>query len=203
MYGINIRRSQAEALHNVGHQMEAIMSHVAQRQDGHTRLFWHDFVGQNTSNQFITGRAGWTHMPPNTTVNYGYHETSVVQSDIEDWTPANTGQKTAVSRSTWYNLTYPWPGATSFGQREETQWYVYWFQNFPGRGNRIPRGSAWMTNWWAFVGDWDGAIRSGLGLYSGTPAANVGAGEVYPFSAARVSVPKPLVHRPEPRAPRK
>ena len=98
MYGINIRRSQAEALHNVGHQMEAI------------------------------------------------HNTRVVQTDIEDWTPANTGAKTGVSRSTWFGLTYPWPGVPLFGQREESQWYTYWFQNFPGRGNRSPHGANWMTN---------------------------------------------------------
>ncbi len=203
MYGINIRRSQAEAIHNVGHQMEHILTYVNQRQDGNDLLFWRDFVGRTTPTTFGTGRAGWTHMPPNTTVNYGYHETSVVQSDIEDWTPANTGQKTAISRSTWYNLTYPWPGAASFGQREESQWYTYWFQNFPGRGNRIPRGSSWMTNWWAFVGDWDGSIRSGLGLYSNTQAAQRGAGTAYPFTASRAPAPRPWVHTPVNRAPRR
>ncbi|MBK8245858.1 MAG: Ig-like domain-containing protein [Gemmatimonadetes bacterium] len=203
MYGINIRRSQAEAVHNVGHQMEALLGYAARRQDGNPNLFWRDFVGLDASDKWAPGRAGATHFPPNATGDYDYHNTRVIQSDIEDWTPANAGQKTAISRSTWYNLVYPWPGVTSFGQREESQWYVYWFQNFPGRGNRIPRGSAWMTNWWAFMGDWDSSIRSGLGLYSGTPAANVGAGVVYPFAAARGAAPKPWVHGPPPRAPRK
>lgn len=44
-------------------------------------------------------------------------------------------------------------------QRVASQWYVYWFQNFPGRGNQIPHGANWMTNWWAFVADWDAAIN--------------------------------------------
>lgn len=203
MLGLPIRRSQAEMLHVVGHQMEALLGYVAQRQDGHPRLFWQDFVGLNASNQWVPGRAGATHFPPNAATDYDYHNTRVIQSDIEDWTPANTGQKTGISRSTWYNLAYPWPGVSSFGQREESQWYVYWFQNFPGRGNRIPHGGNWMTNWWAFVGDWDAAIRSGLGLYGSAPAARVGSGAAYPFSAARVAGSKPWVHEPPARAPRR
>jgi hypothetical protein len=181
--------------------VEAMFSYVAQRQDGNTHLFWRDFVGQDNAGQFVTGRAGWTHMPPNTTDHYDYHNTRVVQSDIEDWTPANSGTKTAVSRSSWYNLSYPWPGAPQFGQREESQWYTYWFQSFPGRGNRIPHSGRWMTNWWAFVGDWDGSIRSGLGLYSGAQAAQRGPGVAYPFSASREATPPPILHRPTSRAP--
>jgi len=35
----------------------------------------------------------------------------------------------------------------------------------PGDGNTIRYGSnAFMTNWWAFTGDWDTAIKSGMGL---------------------------------------
>lgn len=171
VYGINWRRSQAEAVHNVGHQLEAILSHAAQRQDGNPFLFWRQFVGQDNQGQWITGRAGWTHMPPNTTRDYDYHNTTEVPSDIEDWTPAGTGQRTTISRQTWYALTYPWPGVTTFGQREESQWYTYWMQNFPGRGNRIAFGSRWMSNWWAFVGDWDAAIRANLGLHAESQAS--------------------------------
>ena len=108
-----------------------------------------------------------------------------------------------MSRSAWYGLTYPWPGVPSFGQREKSQWYTYWFQNFPGRGNRIPHGANWMTNWCAFVGDWDGSIRSGLGLYGGTQAAQRGSGVALPFDASRATVPAPWTHVPASTGPRR
>jgi uncharacterized protein YjdB len=174
LYGINFRRSQAEAMHNVGHQLEAMLSWANWRQDGNSHLFWRRFVGQDDAGNFVTGRAGWTHMPPNTTGNYDYHNPALVQADIEDWRPDGLGTRTAVSNRTWSQLAFPWPGAQQFGQREESQWYVYWMQNMPGRGNRIPHPSGgWMTNWWAFVGDWDGAVRSGLGLYGNTPSETI------------------------------
>ena len=206
VYGINWRRSQAEAVHNVGHQLEAQYSFIARRQDGNTRLFWRQFVGQNTSDQFITGRAGWTHMPPNTVVSYDYLNTTAVASDIQDWRPDNTGTKTNVSVSTWANQVHPWPGAANFSQRTESQWYIYWFQSMPGRGNSIPHGTNWMTNWWAFTGDWHAAVQSNLGLYAGTPAASVGTGstaalrvvgpETAAREAARWPVTEPRTRRP-------
>lgn len=188
IYGINFRRTQAEAVHNVGHQLEAMLSHINSRQDGNQFLFWRSFVGQNASNQFISGRAGWTHMPPNTTVGYDYLNTTPVSSDIQDWRPDNTGAKTQVNASTWGNLVYPWPGETNFAQRVESQWYTYWFQNFPGRGNQIRHGGNWMTNWWAFVADWDAALRSGLGLYGSSPAAQTGSRPyAFPEAGARAA----------------
>jgi hypothetical protein len=199
IYGINFRRTQAEAVHNVGHQLEAMMSYVAGRQDGNDRLFWRDFVGQDAQRLFITGRAGWTHMPPNTTTDYDYLNASLVSSDIEDWRPDNGGQKKLVNVNTWGTLKYPWPGEAEFGQRVESQWYTYWFQNFPGRGNQIPHGARWMTNWWAFVGDWDAAITSGLGLHASAPAATVGDGGAYVYAARQLEA-RPVVHRgPPPR----
>lgn len=195
VYGYNYGRTQAEAVHNHGHQLEAMMSYVALRQDGNDRLFWRDFVGFSSSNQFVPGRAGSTHFPPNARQDYDYLNPNLVASDIEDWRPDNTGQKKPVNMDTWGKLTYPWPGEPDFHQRVESQWYTYWFQNFPGRGNRIPYGTRWMTNWWAFVGDWDAAIKSGLGLHAGAPAANVGAGQSYAHGAPPVSS-RPIVHRP-------
>jgi hypothetical protein len=176
VYGISFRRSQAEAVHNVGHQLEATLSHVNWLQDGNDNVFWKQFVGQTPSGTFITGRAGWTHMPPNTTNNYDYLNPTLVPSDIEDWRPDGAGSKTSVNVNTWGNLVFPWPGGSGFSQRTESQWYIYWMQNHPGRGNRIPHGSSWMTNWWAFFGNWDAAISSGLGLYGSQPAATRGPG---------------------------
>lgn len=164
MYGINFRRSQAEAIHNVGHQLEAMFAHANQLFEGNTNLFWKSFVGQTAAGAFTTGRAGWTHMPPNTITNYDYLNTATVASDIEDWRPDGSGAKKSVNVNTWGQLVYPWPGAADFNQRVEAQWYVYWMQNMPGLGNTIPRGAGMMTNWWQFVADWDAAIKAGVGL---------------------------------------
>lgn len=166
-YGINFTRSRNEATHNHGHQLESILSHVNHLSDGTSDLFWKKFVGQNANGEFITGRCGWTHMPPNTTQHYDYDNKTQVLSDIEDWTPAGTGQKKPVNGDYWRNLPYQWPA----GLRPEddgiveSHWYIYWMQNMPGRGNVIPHGTNRMSNWWAFTGDWDASIRAGLGLY--------------------------------------
>ncbi len=194
VYSINFWRTQAEATHNVGHQLEAILSHVNQRQDGNTALFWDQFVGMSAG-AFITGRAGWTHMPPNTTVSYDYLNPTPVASDIEDWRPDGAGLKTAVSSGTWGNLLYPWPGAGPIPQQVESQWYIYWMQNHPGSGNRIPHGTDWMTNWWAFLGDWDAAITSGLGLHSSQPAAIRGAGQRLSQAPSPPSAWRPVPER--------
>ena len=164
VYGTNFRRSQAEAVHNVGHQLEAMFAHVNQRAEGNTDLFWKKFVGQDASGAFTGGRAGWTHMPPNTTQNYEYLSPTLVQSDIEDWRADGTGVKKAVNVDTWGTLTFPWPGAMDFPQRVETQWYIYWFQSMPGLDNHIPLRNGEMTNWWRFVADWDAAINANAGL---------------------------------------
>jgi len=170
VYGQNFRRTQAEAVHNHGHQLEAMLSHVNSLQDGNTDLFWKKLVGQNENGDFITGRCGWTHMPPNTTNNYDYLNPALVPSDIESWRPDGTGVKKLVNVNTWGDLNYEWPDRDAdFGQRVESQWYMYWMQNMPGYGNLIQYGESFMTNWWAFTGDWDGSIASGLGLHGLAP----------------------------------
>jgi hypothetical protein len=170
LYGQNYRRTQAEALHNHGHQLEAILSHANARQDGNSDLFWKQFVGQDAGGAFITGRAGWTHMPPNTTVHYDYENPTLVWSDIEDWIPDNSGTKTQVNVNTWGDIDYAWPGPADFDQRVESQWYTYWWQNMPGRDNAIVWAAYQATNWWAFTGDWDGSMAAGLGLYEANTA---------------------------------
>jgi hypothetical protein len=107
-------------------------------------------------------------MPPNTTSDYDYLNTTIVQSDIASWLPAG-GDRAPVSVSTWGGIPYAWPsalapGETGIPQKAESQWYMYWMQNMPGRGNTIPFLSGQMTNWWQFTADWDTAIRGRVGL---------------------------------------
>jgi uncharacterized protein YjdB len=163
VYGYNFGRTQAEVLHVHGHQLEALLSHIDHG------LFWREFVGRNaTDTDFSMGRAGWTHMPPNTLQHYDYLNSTVVPSDIRDWRPGG-GATEPVSRSTWASVAYEWPSSRAPGevdiwQRDESQWYMYWMQSMPGHDNAIPHGSGGLTNWWRLTGDWDGAIRDGYGL---------------------------------------
>jgi hypothetical protein len=174
VYGCNFRRSQAEVIHNHGHQIEQLFSHVNQLQDGNTNLFWRKFVGQDLNGNFVAGRCGWTHMPPNTIAHYDYCNGTTVMSDIEDWTPDGSGETKPVNCSTWSSLVFQWPnGEVDFPQRTETQFYIYWMQSIPGHANTIPYGSDVMTNWWSFIANWEESITSGMGLY-GPPATAIG-----------------------------
>jgi Concanavalin A-like lectin/glucanases superfamily/Bacterial Ig-like domain (group 2) len=169
VYDHNLRRSEREAVHNRGHQLEQMLEYANIRQDGNSSLFWQKFVGPTPGLSF--SRAGWTHVPPNTTVQYDYQNNyNPVESDIADWTPEGIGRKTLVSAHTWGDHAYPWPLGTMPSlqeERNEAHWYIYWMQSMPGPGNTIPYGTAYrMTNWWRFTGDWDGSIRAGLGLYA-------------------------------------
>jgi hypothetical protein len=179
LYGYNFRRTQAEALHNHGHQVEALFAYAATLQDGNSDLFWKKFVGQDATGHFITGRCGWTHMPPNTTNEYEYTNPTLVESDIEDWTPDRIGTLKQVNVDTWGNLVFAWPdGNASFAQRTDTQWYMYWWQSVPGFVNAIRLGTDYMTNWWRFVGSWDASIAAGVGLHSPVPPTAVEESDV-------------------------
>jgi hypothetical protein len=178
VYGYNMRRSHAEAIHNHGHQLEAMFSYAAWLQDGNSDLFWKQFVGQDPQGNFVTGRAGWTHMPPNTTGHYDYLNNTLVESDIEDWTPDNSGEKKLINAFTWANLEYAWPDGRvdelngnvepedAIWQQTESQWYIYWMQSMPGFNNEIKYfGDLEMQNWWELVADWDSAISEQRGLH--------------------------------------
>lgn len=165
VYQNNYTRSHAEAVHNHGHQIEAMLAHVNQLRDGNTDLFWRQFVGWNASNVFVPGRCGATHWPLNATADYDYlNSTNVVQSDCEDWKPDGTGVKKASTLSTWGGIAYAWPAGT-ISQLAESQWYIYWMQNIPGAGNTIPYNATTMENWWELVYNWDASLQGGKKLY--------------------------------------
>jgi hypothetical protein len=125
VYCYNFRRSQAEAVHNHGHQLESIYKYTAEQQDGNYNLFVHDFSGWGVNySSPPLGRAGDCHHPPNTTADYDYLNPTLVESDIEDWNPA-IGPKKWINVNTWANLDYPWPAGLYFPQLIELQWGVY------------------------------------------------------------------------------
>jgi hypothetical protein len=45
-------------------------------------------------------------------------------------------------------------------------WFIYWMQNLPGADNGLSYQGRPLTNWWTFIGDFDGAMRRNLGLVS-------------------------------------
>jgi len=170
IYPYGFRRTNNEAIHNYGHQLEAILGYIDFRRNGNNDLFWNEFVGAQDDGSHVTGRCGWTHMPPNTTGHYDYYNTTIVDSDIADWRPDGLGATTPVNVDTWEQHPYQWPpeegeDPPDFGVGE-AHWYIYWMQSMPGRDNEIPSGLEEMTNWWLFSAAWDSAIEAGLGLSS-------------------------------------
>jgi hypothetical protein len=121
------------------HQIEAVLRHV----DPH--LFWDKFVGKPGE-----GRCGWAHYPPNAERDYDWANPTYVWTDIEDWTPDGTGQKQHINCRRW--------------NCDSLTWFIYWMQNLPGRNHGTTYRGRPLTNWWRFIGDFDSAMASGLGL---------------------------------------
>ncbi len=158
VYEYDIGRTQAEAMENHCHQMEALLSTCS-------GLFWPLFVGRDALGNHTTGRCGWTHMPPNTTKHYDWYNPAVVMSDIEDWRPDGLGARTLVGTNTWESVPYAWPGGADLvPERGQSQWKIFWFQSMPGFLNGIPNGNQSIPNWWQYVAEWDQAMTAGIRL---------------------------------------
>ncbi len=194
VYGYNYRRSQAEAVHDHGHQIESQFGHVDGVDNGIADLFWDKFRGRDGEGNRILGRCGDTHSPPNTLAEYDYENPNQEWSDIADWTPYGTGTQEWINADTWGTIEYPWPdGIGDFSQRVETQWYMYWMQSMPGWANTITYDADWLTNWWEFIGDWDGAMTAHHGLQSSSPTAGVAPSSTRsPSLAFAAPTPNPM-----------
>ncbi len=166
VFGINYALGDNVAAQSRGHHLETILSYVNKRQDGNDTLFSEFFIGPNAdAAPAQPSRCGKTDRPPNGRSNFDFTNTTAVISDIEDWYPDNSGISIALTSARWTNLNYTWPIATP-STKAESQWYIYWMQAMPGANNDIQDvGLGQMTNWWQFTGDWDGAMKAGLGLY--------------------------------------
>jgi len=168
VYGTNYHRTQAEAVHNHGHQIERMLDYIDRLYSSNSSLFWGKFVGVPgfPGPAMIPGRCGWTHQPPNTTIDYGYSDQTLVDVDCEDWKPDGSGAKSLVNSAYFQTLSYAWPdGFINIPQKAETQFYIWWGQNMPGDQNGIPFNSTTMENWWKIIGNWDAAISNQTKLY--------------------------------------
>lgn len=166
VYGNNYHRTQAEAVHNHGHQIEAMLDYLDLRANGLHDLFWGSFVGWPSfpSGSMTPGSCGWTHSPPYTNENYGYLNGSQVQSNCEDWNPDGTGATTLVSANYMDSLGYNWPGGNP-PQKVESNFYIWWGQNIPGKNNNVKYGGRELNNWWELLNDWDDTSSSSKLLY--------------------------------------
>nr|WKN34589.1 PKD domain-containing protein [Tunicatimonas sp. TK19036] len=179
VFGNNYRRTQNEAVgHNYGHQIEHMLKYVDLQDNGEEDLFWQKFVGADENLQSVTGRCGWNHMPPNTIENYDYLNPTLVESDIEDWRPDNSGEKKEVNVDTWRNLQYDWPdGSRPYpidpgegDERTTSHWHMYWMQALPGAESKIPYQEEYIiSDWWNIFANWDEAITTSQRLYEAAP----------------------------------
>jgi hypothetical protein len=161
VYGRNIRRLDSVTIHGDGHQLENMIGYGKQQING-IQLFWEKFVGQ-VNGVWQRGRCGDTHHPPNALQDYDYQNFTPFDSDIMDWKP-DGGQLKPFSAATLRDTPYQYPNDFLGLNPIDSNWYIFWRQSIPGRGNTIPFGTGRLTNWWQFVGDWDAATHAGIGL---------------------------------------
>lgn len=144
--GYNYERGTAEMLHDLGHRAENAL------QPALGPTLWNSFDGQNqrytqdyacpaapdgTHPEVVANNThlGNVHFPPNAYCQYQYDRSLSVLSDAEDWKnnyPALTGQKTAITCSTW-----------GCDQRGYLMW---WFDHFPRKAGTIN-----SLNWWRYI----------------------------------------------------
>ena len=139
VYHYNYQRGPSEAVEDHMHQIEAVLRQID------PDLFWNKFVGRPGE-----GRCGWAHFPPNGERDYDWRNPKQVWTDIEDWRPDGGGEKLLLNCDRW--------GGDSL------RWFSYWMQNVPGAHNGLTYRGRPLTNWWTFIGDFDGAMAGRMGL---------------------------------------
>jgi hypothetical protein len=139
VYHYNYERGPSEAMEDHIHQIEHVLRHI----DYH--LFWETFVGHPGPL-----RCGWAHYPPNGETDYDWANPRYVLTDIEDWRPEGFGERKQMNCDRW--------------KGDSLTWFIYWMQNVPGWDNGLIYQGRPLTNWWAFIGDFDAAMGARLGL---------------------------------------
>jgi hypothetical protein len=108
------------------------------------------FVGSDRSGKIVRPGCGWAHYPPNGERDYDWANPKYVETDMDDWKPDGSGQKTRLSCQRW--------GGNSLS------WFVYWMQHMPGPNNGLAFHGKSLNNWWVFIGDYDLAKQNDWGL---------------------------------------
>lgn len=138
VYHYNYERDTSEAVHNHIHQIEATMRHYGGE-------LWQTFEG-------VPGnwRCGNCHFPPNAKQDYDWANKEYVESDIEDWKPEGFGARQRINCEKW--------------NCDSLTWFVYWMRSIPGERNGLIYKGKPLTNWWAWMGDYDAAVGSKMGM---------------------------------------
>ena len=199
VYGYNLARTQAENIHNHGHQIEAQMDYIDRSTRGNgQRLFWDQFVGYPLNGN-PTGRCGDTHFSPNSTVDYDWNDIRSIMTDIKTWKPSG-GTFVALNDSAWMEPVYKYPIQSTFTQASldgdsQYRWLIYWFQSIPGYKNNITYNDTVLSDWWDIFYNWDTANSGGKTLWQTsspllTPAAPMGISlnPVYPLGTGGLTV---------------
>lgn len=178
VYGYNLHRTYAENLHNRGHQIESQLSYIDLTPS--KELFWNKFVGFTTTSSGYKpfGRNGMTEYPPNTVIAYDWDNSTLVETDIENWQP-NGGTKLALNNKRWNDKKYNYPPLSTMTVQEndpQFKWLIYWFQSIPNSTNQIFFNGNKLENWWDLFYNWDDAVEKNKTLWERT---NVGNSRIY------------------------
>ena len=95
-------------------------------------------------------RCGNCHFPPNGRSDYDWTNREYVESDIEDWQPVGFGKKERINSDKW--------------DGDGLKWFIYWMRSIPGHENGLAQNGKKLTNWWAYMGDYDEAMKNKVGL---------------------------------------
>jgi hypothetical protein len=107
-------------------------------------------VGSDRTFKIVNPGCGWAHYPPNGERDYDWANTRYVWTDIEDWHPDGSGEKQPMNCTRW--------------NCDSLDWFVYWMQSLPGKDSGLTYRGRPLTNWWAFIGDFDACMDAGLKL---------------------------------------
>ena len=161
VYSHWMHNSYEAILHVRGHQIERQLD-VLEGGD----FLWGKFKGFSVGPDGRERGCGTVHYPVNATSDYQYNNDHHVLSDIEDWEPDGSGERTLVNSSNWikeinipYNLpTSYYKSETSrdvIGNDPEGGWMIYWFQSIPGHDNNLQYNGLNLKNWWDTIYEWD------------------------------------------------
>ncbi|MEZ4510555.1 MAG: hypothetical protein R3C62_01655 [Chloroflexota bacterium] len=133
--GFNYERGGGEMLENLGHRVEAIMSHVYRQQRGDANL-WQQFTRYDKT---YPGQAacGNVHFAPNSVRDYDWGNPTPVPSSCDDWLnfPDLTGRQRLVTCRDW-------------GNGDTRQHHLWWLRRLPHVGGQT---AGIAHNWWRYV----------------------------------------------------
>jgi hypothetical protein len=162
----NVDRGVADVMESYCHQIEQMLSYIDSLATPDlpdaNRLFWGKFCGvQKNWGQLVANngvyRCGWSHREPNSIIDYDWwlNSNRTVTSDIFDWKPDGGGVTTLVNRES-FNTT---------GQDDNGLGFkIAWMRALPHANNSLTFNGKPLTNWWHFIGDFDGAMAAKMKL---------------------------------------